>query len=146
MKPFTFYLYDPIHSPTLNIPNCKIANIDGDCCRSEEDFHKEISNALHFPEYYGRNLDSLFDCLSDLEWIENENIAIQFSNFESILSDEPAKSYYQEALLLLISDLCSINNEDPSSEDLTKKLYFFINSNEKVVSILEDGEVSFELV
>ena len=29
--------------------------------------HRVLSAILHFPEYYGHNLDALYDCLGDLE-------------------------------------------------------------------------------
>ena len=29
--------------------------------------HEELAAALDFPEYYGRNLDALHDCLTDLD-------------------------------------------------------------------------------
>ena len=28
--------------------------------------HKHLQEALDFPKYYGKNLDALFDCLTDL--------------------------------------------------------------------------------
>lgn len=34
--------------------------------RSREDLHRVLSEALHFPQWYGRNLDALYDCLTSL--------------------------------------------------------------------------------
>ena len=31
-----------------------------------EKAHEALSQALHFPAYYGKNLDALHDCLTDL--------------------------------------------------------------------------------
>ena len=31
-----------------------------------EKAHADLANALAFPDYYGRNLDALHDCLTDL--------------------------------------------------------------------------------
>ena len=31
------------------------------------EFHNRISDALSFPEYYGNNLDALYDCLTDMD-------------------------------------------------------------------------------
>ena len=39
-----------------------------------QDGHKYIKEALDFPDYYGENLDALYDCLCDL------NCEIRFIN------------------------------------------------------------------
>lgn len=38
--------------------------LHGDRIKSESDFHREISSALDLVEYYGCNLDALWDCLN----------------------------------------------------------------------------------
>lgn len=40
--------------------------VDGWTGGSESDFHVGIAAALAFPDYYGGNLDALWDCLTDL--------------------------------------------------------------------------------
>lgn len=40
--------------------------LDGRRMTSREGAHMEIGVALHFPAYYGRNLDALHDCLTDI--------------------------------------------------------------------------------
>ena len=37
---------------------------------SPEKAHEELARALAFPDYYGRNLDALHDCLGDLNGVE----------------------------------------------------------------------------
>lgn len=34
---------------------------------SEKDVHDALAKALAFPDYYGRNLDALHDCLTSLD-------------------------------------------------------------------------------
>ena len=35
--------------------------------RSREDAHAELARALELPEYYGKNLDALYDCASTMD-------------------------------------------------------------------------------
>ena len=43
-------------------------NLPGKAIRSVEEFYDEIARGLHFPEYFGRNLDALWDVLTtDIE-------------------------------------------------------------------------------
>ena len=42
--------------------------LPGKAIRSLEEFYDEIARELHFPDYFGRNLDALWDVLTtDLE-------------------------------------------------------------------------------
>ena len=41
--------------------------IDGRDVGSEDDLHDRLAEGFAFPDYYGRNLDALADCLSDLD-------------------------------------------------------------------------------
>lgn len=43
---------------------------------SKEQLLRTLSDKLHFPDYFGHNWDALFDCLSDLGWINEQNIVI----------------------------------------------------------------------
>lgn len=40
-------------------------SIDLSCVKSKEEFHSLLAALLHFPPYYGKNLDALFDVLTD---------------------------------------------------------------------------------
>lgn len=40
--------------------------LDGRKIESMEEVHDRFAQALNFPAYYGRNLDALFDCLTDV--------------------------------------------------------------------------------
>jgi RNAse (barnase) inhibitor barstar len=41
-------------------------HLDGLGSESKEEFLDRIAEALHFPDYFGRNLDALADCLADV--------------------------------------------------------------------------------
>lgn len=38
--------------------------IDGNAMHNRQEAHEEIARALQFPEYYGKNLDALWDMLT----------------------------------------------------------------------------------
>ncbi|MBQ7416318.1 MAG: barstar family protein [Oscillospiraceae bacterium] len=41
--------------------------IDFSTVESARDFHQVLAQTLGFPEWYGHNLDALYDCLTELE-------------------------------------------------------------------------------
>lgn len=40
--------------------------LDAGCMMQKEETHQYLKEKLGFPEYYGKNLDALYDCLMDL--------------------------------------------------------------------------------
>ena len=57
----------------------KKVTLQGKAIRSLDEFYSEIARKLHFPDYFGRNLDALWDVLTadvkgpvELVWEESE--------------------------------------------------------------------------
>ena len=44
--------------------------LDGNILADAAKVHNYLMEMLEFPEYYGKNLDALHDCLTDLENVE----------------------------------------------------------------------------
>lgn len=44
--------------------------LDGNKLADADNVHDYLKEMLAFPEYYGKNLDALHDCLTDLEDVE----------------------------------------------------------------------------
>ena len=44
--------------------------LDGNILADATQVHDYLKEMLEFPEYYGKNLDALHDCLTDLENVE----------------------------------------------------------------------------
>ena len=40
--------------------------LDGNILKYRSRVHSKLARSLHFPGWYGRNLDALYDCLTDL--------------------------------------------------------------------------------
>lgn len=75
-------MYSIYHSPRLHLNGEKINEIisflkslesqhikilEGKNIRSKEELHEALKKLLEFPDYYGKNLDALCDCLRDVE-------------------------------------------------------------------------------
>ena len=48
----------------------KQITLDGNLLSDISTVHEYLKEMLDFPEYYGKNLDALFDCMTDLDEIE----------------------------------------------------------------------------
>ena len=44
----------------------KQITLDGNILADAAQIHDYLKEVLNFPEYYGKNLDALYDCLTDL--------------------------------------------------------------------------------
>jgi ribonuclease inhibitor len=64
--------------------------------------HQYLKRKLKLPEYYGENLDALWDCLS----VENKKTKIVIVNTEEITKN---MGFYGESLLHLLMEVCSEN-------------------------------------
>lgn len=66
-----------------------------DCARihTADDFHEALAQALDFPDYYGKNLDALFDCLTD-DFTDRELVLNNWHHMEYRLKDYSGKALY----------------------------------------------------
>ena len=44
----------------------KVVILDGTTCPTKETLHQHLARELNFPDWYGGNLDALFDCLTSV--------------------------------------------------------------------------------
>ena len=70
-----------------------------------ENAHEYLKGALNFPEYYGNNLDALYDCLNELT-----DVDIVFSNSEN------AGEYFKK-ILRVFKAACEENKGLQSSSE-----------------------------
>ena len=62
--------------------------LDASRLRTRSAAHEYLKEQLHFPAYYGKNLDALYDCLTQLDETE-----VEFVNL-----DAAAESYFAKVL------------------------------------------------
>lgn len=77
--------------------------LNGAAINTREDLHSVLAEKLNFPEWYGRNLDALHDCLTDFQ----EEVVIRVLDVESL---EIALDSYARRLMRL---LCDVSAENP---------------------------------
>ncbi|WP_103604386.1 barstar family protein [Campylobacter concisus] len=73
--------------------------LDAKKMAEKEKMHEYFAKKFELPEYYGRNLDALFDCLCEI----SEPTFIKLKNENSL--DDSTK----ESLALLFRDVCNEN-------------------------------------
>jgi RNAse (barnase) inhibitor barstar len=59
-----------------------IRRLNASIWRSDTSVHEAIQNTLGFPSYYGKNLNALRDCLSDLDIADNGGMSIVLTDFD----------------------------------------------------------------
>ena len=70
---------------------------------SMNDVHEAFAEALDFPDYYGENLDALYDCLGDIF----EEVLIIIADAE-LLGDALGERF--DSLVELLDDICEENS------------------------------------
>jgi len=76
----------------------KKVRLQGKAIRSLDEFYSEIARKLHFPDYFGRNLDALWDVLTtdvkgpvELVWEDSEvsqkSMGKDFEKVAALLKD-----------------------------------------------------------
>jgi RNAse (barnase) inhibitor barstar len=66
-----------------------IAVLDGTKASTRAGFFQELARAMHFPDYFGRNWDAVYDCLTDLNWLPAAGYVLVLDGFDRFATDEP---------------------------------------------------------
>lgn len=83
-----------------------LVELDGRNMSNSVEMYNEFASLFKFPDYFGRNLNALFDCLTDLEWLPAEGYLLVIKNAGCLLKNEP-----DESLFGLISTLQNVGRE-----------------------------------
>lgn len=68
--------------------------LDAACMQERKEAHEHLKKVLNLPDYYGGNLDALYDCVYDMDKPE-----IEIINMTEADKDE--ESYIQKVLFVL---------------------------------------------
>ena len=78
------------------------ALIDGAVIESREALHDALAQQLSLPEHYGRNLDALFDSLTDIR----EDCALRLVHADELFAH---LGVYADVLQAVLRDACAEN-------------------------------------
>ncbi len=93
-----------------------VADLVGKKNRTLRTFYAQVARVLHFPDYFGKNLDALDECLADLSWVEAENVALLVHGSDVFLNKEKPET--RKGVLDIFKNLA----ENPGEKPL--KVYF----------------------
>ena len=110
------------NSKTINMifdKNSFVCSINGSKCITKKEALAEIGRAFNFPEYYGENLDALYDCLTDLSWLRYSKVFFIVNNQEDFLKSETPE--IRTDFLDLLNDVKDEwkNNDESDKKDFT---------------------------
>ena len=67
--------------------SCAQADLAG--CGDKDAFFSRVAEALEFPDWFGRNWDAFFDCLTDLSWLPAGGHVLVLLNTAEMRRDAP---------------------------------------------------------
>lgn len=78
--------------------------LDGKFMTDKKSTHKYLAEKLDFPDYYGNNLDALYDCLNSISEetcfsfinteVAEENLEAYFSMILTVFEDSVIENHY----------------------------------------------------
>ena len=78
------------------------ALIDGAVIETREQLHDTLAAQLSLPAYYGRNLDALYDCLTDI----HEDTELRLTHADTLFAH---LGVYADVLQTVLRDACAEN-------------------------------------
>lgn len=67
----------------------QLLKADFSMCRDIAEALRHLGSALHFPAWYGANLDALFDCLTDPDWLVSRGTVVMIGGVDSLQQGAP---------------------------------------------------------
>ena len=143
MKSTHFLLAKSTLNLSQALPQWRIATVDGQRARTLPGFYEQIAQALAFPDDFDHNLDALDELLNDLEWIEEEKVALYISHTADWLSGEKS-----DEKKLMIIDLLEATAEDwkwldDDEEAPQKEFRIIFEDTPRIRTLLEEQEIPF---
>ena len=123
----------------------RIARIDGEKTQTFKQFYEQIARELRFPDYFDFNPESLDELLNDLNWLEDDKIALYITHSDAFLAQE--KSEAKKAELLNILDVAAEDWKwvDEEDEGVTpRQLVFLFQPGDALKALLDKEGFAYD--
>lgn len=123
-----------------------IIEIDGRQSKTLRQFYEHIARTMEFPDYFGFNLDSLDELLNDLDWIEDEKIALYFTHADQLISQERDPKKLASLLNLLDATAEDWKWVDEADEVERKELIILFDNTSRILQLLDQEGIAYTLI
>ncbi len=130
----------------LKFRNAFIAKLDGACCRTSADFYSEIKTQFELPSYFGNNLDALYDCLMDLEWIMQDQLILWIEHADQLLIDEINDPDLLDDLVCTLDEICQSWLLMENEEFTPKQFSIYIHPIDSFSEILDRNDLNYKII
>jgi RNAse (barnase) inhibitor barstar len=144
MIAFVNLITHPDTFKAMKFKNAFIATLDGALCKNSEALYGELKRLFEFPDYFGKNLDALYDCLMDLEWVAQDHVILIIKHFEQLLSEEHQDPELLEDFILTLEDACKSWELLDAEEMSPKILHLYVYDSERIRQILHLNDIPFK--
>lgn len=59
-----------------------IVYLNGNKMNSKRGFSEELKTSMNFPSYFRNNLDAVWDCMTDLAWLDANNVELKIHSWK----------------------------------------------------------------
>jgi len=118
--------------------------LDGKECPDANSFYSVIQKLFHFPDYFGKNLDGLFDCMTDLSWIEQKHIELLICSPDQMMECEEHDTDLFINFLFLIDEVLIEWSLDAERLVPNKTFDCFIEGTTKIQNQLDENDIIYE--
>lgn len=146
MNPCIFGIQTNKEFQQLKFRNAFIAKLDGACCRNSNDFFSEIKLQFELPDYFGKNLDALYDCMLDLEWITQEQIILYIENADQLFADEVNDPDLIDDLVTTLDEICQSWLLMENEEFTPKNLKIYLQPISQFREVLERNDIVYKIL
>jgi RNAse (barnase) inhibitor barstar len=130
----------------IRFKNAFLAKLEGSRCKTSVKLFEELKREFELPDYFGKNLDALYDCLMDLEWITKDHIVLIIEHFDELLSDETNDPEFLEDFLITLDDVSKSWQLMDSDEFTPKTFKVYIQHSDKAKDLLDMNDIEFDVI